>query len=128
MICIDTLDSFKVFKNLKLKPIPDKFEKQLLDGLYLGNRFKTDIKVYFEVESTKVPLNVDFSLYEYIIKLYNGFKPNQSDKEDLIILDEFINNLLNEDQDKDLFIVTLDNNKEFFFEYTDFGTFEFKRG
>ncbi|MCI5738119.1 MAG: DNA phosphorothioation-dependent restriction protein DptF [Methanobrevibacter ruminantium] len=128
MICIDTLDSFKVFKNLKLKPIPDKFERPLLDGLYLGNRFKTDIKVYFEVESTKVPLNVDFSLYEYIIKLYNGFKPNQSDKEDLIILDEFINNLLNEDQDKDLFIVTLDNNKEFFFEYTDFGTFEFKRG
>ena len=127
-ICIDVLDSFKVYKNLKLKPIPDKFEKQLLNGLYLGNRFKTDIKVYFAVESNRIPLNVDFSLYEYIIKLYNGFKPNQSDKEDLIILDEFINNLLEEDSDKDLFVISLDTNEEFLFEYNDFGTFEFKRG
>ena len=129
-ICIDTLDSFKVYKNLKLKPTPDKFENQLLDGLYLGNRFKTEIKIYFSTESNqeKVPLSVDFSLYEYIMKLYNGFKPNQSDKEDLIILNEFINTLLDKDADKDLYVTSLDSDKEFVFEYNDFGIFEFKRG
>lgn len=129
-ICIDTLDSFKVYKNLKLKPTPDKFENQLLDGLYLGNRFKTEIKIYFSTESSKekVPLSVDFSLYEYIMKLYNGFKPNQSDKEDLIILNEFINTLLDNDTDKDLYVTSLDSEKEFVFEYNDFGIFEFKRG
>lgn len=129
-ICIDTLDSFKVYKNLKLKPTPDKFENQLLDGLYLGNRFKTEIKIYFSTESSKekIPLSVDFSLYEYIMKLYNGFKPNQSDKEDLIILNEFINTLLDKDDDKDLYVTSLDSDKEFVFEYNDFGIFEFKRG
>ncbi|ADC46173.1 dnd system-associated protein 3 [Methanobrevibacter ruminantium M1] len=129
-ICIDTLDSFKVYKNLKLKPSVDKFEKSLLDGLFLGNRFKTDIKIYFSVESNKkkIPLNVDFSLYQYIMKLYNGFKPNQSDKDDLIILDEFINNLLDEDTDDDLYVISLETYEEFLFESNDFGTFEFKRG
>ena len=129
-ICIDILDSFKVYKNLKLKPTPDIFEQQLLDGLYLGNRFKTEIKIYFSTESSKekIPLSVDFSLYEYIIKLYNGFKPNQSDKEDLIILNEFINNLLDNDADKDLYVTSLDSDIEFVFEYNDFGIFEFKRG
>lgn len=129
-ICIDILDSFKVYKNLKLKPTPDKFENQLLDGLYLGNRFKTEIKIYFSTESSenKIPLSVDFSLYEYIMKLYNGFKPNQSDKENLIILNEFINTLLDNDADKDLYITSLDSDKEFVFEYNDFGIFEFKRG
>ena len=101
-----------------------------MDGLYLGNRFKTEIKIYFSTESSKekVPLSVDFSLYEYIMKLYNGFKPNQSDKEDLIILNEFINTLLDKDTDKDLYVTSLDSDKEFVFEYNDFGIFEFKRG
>ena len=127
-ICIDTLYSFKVYKSLKLKPIPDKFDTNLLEGLFLGNRFKTQIKVYFSTDSSskKIPLDVDFSLYEYIVKLYNGFKPNQADKENLIILDEFIDNLLAEDSDKDLYIVNLDTDVEFLFEYNDFGTFEFK--
>ena len=129
-ICIDILDSFKVYKNLKLKPTPDKIETQLLDGLYLGNRFKTEIKIYFSTEFSKekIPLSVDFSLYEYIMKLYNGFKPNQSDKEDLIVLNEFINTLLDNDDDKDLYVTSLDSDKEFVFEYNDFGIFEFKRG
>ena len=127
-ICIDTLDSFRVYKNLKLKPHPDKFENQLLDGLFLGNRFKTEIKVFFSVDTNqkKIPLDVDFSLYEYIIKLYNGFKPNQSDKDDLIILDEFITNLLSENPDKDLYVLSLDTGKEFLFEYNELGSFEFK--
>ena len=62
------------------------------------------------------------------MKLYNGFKPNQSDKDDLIILDEFINNLLDEDTDDDLYVISLETYEEFLFESNDFGTFEFKRG
>ena len=62
------------------------------------------------------------------MKLYNGFKPNQSDKEDLIVLNEFINTLLDNDDDKDLYVTSLDSDKEFVFEYNDFGIFEFKRG
>ena len=127
-ICIDTLDSFKVFKNLKLKPHPDNFDNQLLEGLFLGNRFKTEIKIYFSVDTSnkKIPLDVDFSLYEYIRKLYKGFKPNQTDKDDLIIFDEFISNLLAENPDQDLYVLSLEDGKEFLFEYNDFGSFEFR--
>ena len=58
--------------------------------------------------------------------MFNGFKPNQSDKDDLIVLDEFITNLLSENPDKDLYVLSLDTGKEFLFEYNDFGSVEFK--
>lgn len=111
-ICIDTLNSFKVYKNLKLKHI-DGSKKYFSD--YSNHRFKTDIKIIFSLQSNKeqIPLNVDFSLYESINKLLKGFKPNQSDKEDLINLDEFINDLLSKDSEKDLFVVSSNQNEKF---------------
>ena len=83
------------------------------------NRFKTEIKIIFLLQSNKeqIPLNVDFSLYESISKLLKGFKPNQSDKEDLINLDEFINALLSKASEKDLFVVSLNRNEKFSLEY-----------
>ena len=123
MMCIDILDSFKVYKNLRLKHI-DKSKKYLSEDSI--NRFKTEIKIVFLLQSNKkqVSLNVDYSLYESICKLLNGFKPHQSDKEDLINLDEFINELLSEDSEKDLFIVSLNRDEKFSLEYNS-GIFEF---
>ena len=124
-ICIAILDSFKLYKNLKFKIIPDDSEKIYDD---LNNRFKTEIKVYFSLDSNKnkIPLSVDYSLYEYITKLYNGFKPNKSDKENLIILDELISNLLSEDSYKDLDVINLETNERFSLEYN-YGIYEFKK-
>lgn len=124
-ICIDILDSFKLYKNLKFKIIPDDSEKLYDDST---NRFKTEIKVYFSLDSNnnKIPLIVDYSLYEYITKLYNGFKPNKSDKENLIILDELISNLLTEDLDKDLDVINIETNEKFSLEYN-YGIYEFKK-
>ncbi len=115
-ICIDTLNSFKVYKNLRLKHV-DKSKKHFSDKSI--NRFKTEIKIIFLLQSNKeqIPLNVDFSLYESISKLLKGFKPNQSDKDDLINLDEFINALLSKDSEKDLFVVSLNRNEKFSLEY-----------
>ena len=126
-ICIDSLDSFKIYKNLKLKHIPDESVKQLSND-FSNNRFKTEIKIIFSLDSNKkeIYLNVDFSLYEYINKLKNGFKPNKSDKEDLIILNEFINNLLSEDSNKDLIVISLDSGERFSLESTQ-DIFEFKK-
>ena len=67
-------------------------------------------------------------MYEYIVKLANGFKPNKSEKEDLIIFDEFIDSLINEPTEDGLFIRDLELNNDFYFEYDDFGDFIFKRG
>lgn len=127
---VDELDSFKVSKSLNLKPLPIKLGDDLLEGLFLGNRFKTEIKVYFSVipNNNKISLDVDYSLYEYIVKLGNGFKPNKSEKEDLIIFDEFIDALVDEPTEEGLLIRDLELNNDFYFEYDDFGDFVFKRG
>ena len=130
-ICIGVLDSFGLYKNLNFEIVPDTSQKQLLDDS--DNRFKTSIKVNFSLGPNEkpIPLNVDFSLYEYIIKLYNGFKPNQSDRENLIVLDELINNLLSKDQNCELNVVSLDRNKRldgdkrFLLKYK-YGVFEFR--
>lgn len=126
-ICIDVLNSFKIYKSLKLEPIPDTFEKPLTEDDDLRNRFKTEIKTYFSLNNNenKIPLSVDFSLYEYIIKLKNGFKPNKSDKEDLTVFDEFIHRLI-EDSEKELYVVSLNSNEKFSFDKK-FGIFEFKK-
>ncbi|MGN1185791.1 MAG: DNA phosphorothioation-dependent restriction protein DptF, partial [Methanobrevibacter wolinii] len=126
-ICIDELNSFKVFKNLQLKNKHDDIG-DLLEGLTLGNRFKTSIKIGFTVKpnDNMIPLEIDYRLYEYIRKINHGFKPNKLEKEDLTIYNEFIDNLLNEDSDSDLIIESLDTDKIFDFEYDDeMNTFTF---
>ena len=125
MICIDILDSFKVYKNLRLKHV-DESKKYLLDDSC--NRFKTEIKIVFLLQSNneQISLNVDYSLYESISKLLKGFRPSQSDKEDLINLDEFINDLLSKDSEKDLFVVSLNRDAKFSLECNS-GIFEFNK-
>lgn len=128
-ICIDELDSFKVSKELKLKYNPDSFDLNFEDKL--SNRFKTSIKVYFSVlpGKNKIPLEVDFPLYSAICKLNKGYKPNKFEMENLILFDEFINNLINENKSDDLIINNLDLDVDFTFEYNeDFDSFTFERG
>ena len=125
MMCIDILDSFKIYKNLRLKQV-DGSKKYLSEDS--SNRFKTEIKIIFSLQSNneQISLNVDYSLYESITKLLNGFRPSQSDKEDLINLDEFINDLLSKDSEKDLFVVSLNRNEKFSLECNS-GIFEFNK-
>lgn len=128
-IYVDELDDFKVLKNLKLKSVPEKMEDNLLEGLYLGNRFKTDIRINFSVipNSKKIPLDIDYSLYEYIVKLSHDFKPNRADEQNLTVLEEFINTLISQNSDADLYIESLETGKEFIFTYDqDFESYEFK--
>lgn len=130
-LCIDELESFRVSKLMKLKFKPDKWDESLLNGLYLGNRFKTEIKVYFSVSSSeeRIPLDIDFPLYKSIVKLNEGFKPNKAEKENLILFDEFINELIVNSDSNDLFIKSLDSDIEFSFEFDEsFETFSFGRG
>lgn len=125
MMCINILDSFKVYKSLRLKQV-DRSKKYLSEDSC--NRFKTEIKIVFLLQSNneEISLNVDYSLYESISKLLNGFRPSQSDREDLINLDEFINDLLSKDSEKDLFVVSLNRDAKFSLECNS-GIFEFNK-
>lgn len=127
-ICIDELESFKVSKELKLKYYPDSFEVAHEDKL--SNRFKTSIKVIFSAsQGEKIPLEVDFPLYSAICKLNKGYKPNKVEKENLVLFDEFINNLINESSSDDLIVRNTNFDVDFIFEYAeDFDRFTFERG
>ena len=129
-IYLNELNSFKVSRPFKLKYVPIKLEDNLLDGLFLGNRFKTEIKIHFVVlpNDNKIPLDIDYSLYESIMDLNAGFKPNKREKENLILFEEFINNLIEEPSDEGLLIQEVETGLEFYCEHDDFGDFSFKRG
>ena len=126
-ICIDRLNTFKVFKYFKIIPIKEKIKNPLSDE-ELSNRFKTEINVKYSLSHSneKVSLNVDYSLYEYILKIRNGFKPNKNDNENLINLNDFINNLLYQSQDSDLIIIDAENEKDYLFTFDGFDSYEFK--
>ena len=132
-ICIDELESFKVSKELKLKPHNDYFE---IVGDELSNRFKTSIKIYFSVHPNKekVPLEVDYPLYSAICKLKDGYKPNNVEKEKLILFEEFINALINQSSSDYLFIKNTELDVDFTFEYDEdefdgtYDTFIFEKG
>lgn len=125
-ICIDELESFKVSKELKLRYSPGIFEP--IEEL--SNRFKTSIKVYFSVsQSDNVELDVDYPLYSAICKLNKGYKPNKAEKENLLLFDEFINDLISKTSTDDLIIKNTENDVNFLFEYNqDFDSFTFEKG
>lgn len=120
-ICVDELNSFKVFKYMKLHNKYDNFDNKLSEESSLGNRFKISIKIYFKVNSSenKTPLDIDYRLYEYIVKLNNGFKPNKSERDDLTLYNEFVDNLLKNDLNNNLIVKSLETDKIFEFEYDD---------
>ena len=132
-ICIDELDSFKVSKELKLKPHNDYFDSGEDE---LSNRFKTSIKIYFSVHPNKekIPLEVDYPLYSAICKLKKGYKPNNVEKEKLVLFEEFINTLINQSPSDYLLITDTEHKVDFTFEYDEdeinkaFDTFTFDKG
>ncbi len=132
-ICIDELDSYKVSKELKLKPHNDYFD---IIGDELSNRFKTSIKIYFSVHPNKekIPLEVDYPLYSAICKLKEGYKPNKVEKEKLVLFEEFINTLINQSPSDYLLITDTEHEEDFTFEYDEdeldekYDTFTFDKG
>lgn len=91
-ICIENLDKFKLGKYLTM-------EFKGISGLQSDdlNRFKTSMLLPFYKdgdEDNSINLNVDYSLYEVITKLVKGYKPNNSEQKDLILFNEFIDNLI----------------------------------
>ena len=128
-ICVDRLKTFKVYKYFKIIPIIEAIQNPLIGDGASSNRFKTEIGIKFSVSHSNenVSLNIDYSLYEYILKLQNGFKPNKNDNENLINLNDFINKLLNLSDEGDLKIKDLENDNTFSFTFDGFDRFEIKR-
>jgi len=119
-IIIDTLPNFNIAKriNIDFQPIP-KIETML------KNNFKSSISYNVHVNGELcegvckhslcnkqkcIKLNVDYSLFEAIIKINKGYKPNKNEKENLIVFDDFIHEILYKTNNNELLIYYINSN------------------
>ena len=122
-ITIDDLRSFNVSKHLRLKPRIISSDNNLEISM---NRFKNEIQIGFLVRPNThlIKLNIDFKLFDELIKIN---KANKSERDALVVFDEFVNLLINDLPSNELLIKNLDTKTDFTFEYDeDFDTFLFE--
>ncbi len=129
-ICIEKLTNYSIYKKLKLFKRYDPWEG--IDKKKISNRFKLQIKIFYSpVKSEKgFSLSIDYLLYENLVKINNGYKFNHAEKDNLIMLRKFIDDLiLNEKDSDELIIIHHHSNKKFRFDYDTYEneSFNFER-
>lgn len=124
-IIIDTLPSFNIAKRINIDFQPVSKIKTTLK-----NNFKSSISYNVHVDGgvcegecnqpfcTKqncIKLNIDYLLFESITKINKGYQPNKNEKENLIVFDDFIHELLSKTKNNELLIYYVKSNKSFKF-------------
>ena len=86
---------YRVLKDFKVKPIPS--HKSENNDLILTT-FTENFNLTFEVEDIKEPIRieVDFVLYDILKRILNGYRPNKKDNNNHISFVNFINKLINQ--------------------------------
>lgn len=101
VLCINVMEKFRIGERIDITF--EDFQKFSFNDK--TNRFKTSIQLYFSSDGhTPIKLNLDYSLYDMISKINNGYTPNSTDKKDLILFNEFINQLIVSNKDEDYLI------------------------
>lgn len=127
VIYVDNLDTFKVGETLKLK---FKSSIGVNEKNNIKNRFKTSIQLDFIVNKKNdnvISLNVDYQLYEIIMKLIKGYRPNKNEQKNLILFQEFIEQLIDIGTSNEYIVQNINENMNFTFEYDEFGYFNFEK-
>ncbi|WP_139368006.1 DNA phosphorothioation-dependent restriction protein DptF [Priestia abyssalis] len=95
------------------------------------NRFKLNLLIAFggKDKTNTVFLEVDYPLYEMMVKLSKGYRPNKKDKEDCIQFVEFIDRVMKMgNKEEELLFVRMDGNAIFRLTYDeDYEEFTFRR-
>jgi len=125
------LESFYIAKSLKITPFVFKKNREELEQ-DIGYRFKRNIKLNFYINQDKtnrIGLDLDYTLYEHIFELNKGYRPNNKERENLLLLTEFIEKIISqEDDNSELLIQEKSSKKIFNFEYDEnFNEFKFER-
>lgn len=102
-LVIDDLEHFIVSKNIQLN---FSFKPSVSDS----NKFKSEIIILY---NNLEPLNIDYELCKLILKMDNGYKPNKKEKQDFVVFNSFINNILLNTDDNNLLIYHKPNKKFF---------------
>ncbi|HDR4893631.1 DNA phosphorothioation-dependent restriction protein DptF [Bacillus cereus] len=121
-------DTTQVAQSLKIKPFVGHLKGVEPEVL---NRFKLNILLAFSNEDKVAPvyLEIDYPLYEMMVKLSKGYRPNKKDKEDCIQFVEFVDKIMKlGNREKELLFVQSNENGMFRLTYDeDFEEFTFRR-
>ncbi|WP_323736088.1 DNA phosphorothioation-dependent restriction protein DptF [Methanosphaera sp. ISO3-F5] len=126
-ICIQQIGSFLITKQFNIKPT--NLNEEILIDPDNENRFKTELSLEYTlsgVDEDKI-LKIDYQLYELITKLNRGYKPNKNEQKDLLLFNDFIDDLINLDNEKQFIIHHLKDNVSFELELNGFGEYVFTR-
>uniref|UniRef100_UPI00299F8009 DNA phosphorothioation-dependent restriction protein DptF n=2 Tax=Bacillaceae TaxID=186817 RepID=UPI00299F8009 len=106
-------DTIQVAQSLKIKPFVGHLKGVEPEVL---NRFKLNILLAFSNEDKVAPvyLEIDYPLYEMMVKLSKGYRPNKKDKEDCIQFVEFVDKIMKlGNREKELLFVQSNENGMF---------------
>lgn len=107
---------FKQNKSSETK-FKNNFKNYISFNILVNNDFcDEDYCIGDSCEEQKcVKLNVDYLLFEAIEKINNGYRPNKNEKENLIVFDDFIDEILSKKGDNELSILYKSNESSFKF-------------
>lgn len=118
-------EKFRLAQTLNLKPTIDHLSSNTLDVL---ESFKSTILLGYTDgnEQNKIYLEIDYPLYQLLLKVQNGYRPNKKDEEDAIKFVEFIEKIMAFGNKKKMLMVQFPKeNKLYHLKYDDFGSFVF---
>lgn len=122
---------YTISQSCKIKPYTNNLKE--LHEEYLGE-FLTYMILHFVNstgnESKKHEIRIDYPLYELLVRIKDGYRPNKQDKNNFINFVDFINNIIESSREQELVKITEKISKELKqYELTyheDFGEFVFK--
>ncbi|AMO86772.1 type I restriction enzyme EcoKI subunit R [Solibacillus isronensis B3W22] len=97
-------NDFAVAQKLKLNPRLENVDERHESKL---QTFKQNISVVFSDSDKKnfVSLDIDFALFQLLVKVEQGYRPNKKDEEDATTFIEFLEKLMNYGNKKDEVII-----------------------
>ena len=120
-------DKVRLAQKIALHPSVNHFQNEQGDTL---ETFKSIIQLsYRNGEGTeRASLDIDFPLYQLLVKVNNGYKPNSNDLEDGIRFVEFIEKLMQFGNKQQEILVCFPNDQKFYtLKRDDFDVFVFER-
>ncbi|MDX8344496.1 DNA phosphorothioation-dependent restriction protein DptF [Rossellomorea sp. YZS02] len=120
-------EKFRIAQKLVLRPTVTHIKQSTEDVLY---SFKSSILMGYHKgdHETKEFLDIDFPLYELMMKVEDGYRPNKKDIEDAIKFVEFIEKLMVFGEKRNELLIHYPNDKKFYkIKKDDFERFVFER-
>jgi DNA phosphorothioation-dependent restriction protein DptF len=120
-------EKFRLAQKLVLKPTVSHIKTNTEEVLY---SFKSSIMIGYHRgdQTTREFLDIDYPLYELLMKVEDGYRPNKKDVEDAIKFVEFIDKLMTFGEKKNELLIHYPNDKKFYkIKKDDFERFVFER-